>query len=104
MFLAVRIKIITHRPFRPKGPFRFGDLPHDIRLLIYPYAFAVDFDGQAPALLLAISKEADLYEEAKGIVRRVNAVMTEGNIGVLKIMHMKELLKYRHLMINYDPS
>jgi hypothetical protein len=59
----------------------------------------VSYDGQPPNLLLALAADKVLFNEAKSIYLKTNAVTTANNEAAYKAMKLKDLLCLRHIIL-----
>jgi hypothetical protein len=82
--------------------FFFKKLPVEIRAMIYLDALELQHDDQAPALLLALAADKDIYSEVLPIYREINAKVTLENNDAFKKLHMTRLLKIKHIKIVCD--
>lgn len=86
--------------------FPLKDLPPEIRTLIYPLSnnLQLQHDYQAPALLIALAPDLELYREAYNIYRDLNTVITQRNVEAFTQQSPEALSKIRHLGLRFQPS
>jgi hypothetical protein len=72
-------------------------LPIELRLKIYPSQLRLQYEKQAPALLLALAADKDLYQEVKEVFRKLNICFTGLNSQALKEMSLSKIFQFRHL-------
>ena len=103
MYIFLQLKLILlslfRQPQKASRPPLLYKLPPEIRVKIYPHALALNYNNQAPALLLALAKEPILYAEARFLYLKINARVDESNKEAFKARHSKQLLQLRHLML-----
>jgi hypothetical protein len=78
--------------------FPLKSLPAEIQKFIYPHnnTLALPHDSKTiPALLLALTANEELFEEALEMYKPINVVVTKQNIEQFKGMRMKDLLKFQ---------
>ncbi len=82
-------------------PFPFKKLPFDTRLIIYSLNnnLVASYDGQPPNLFLALAADKELFDEAKSIYSKTNAVITSHNEPAHKAKKLKDLLQLTHIIL-----
>ena len=85
--------------------FPLKDLPPEIRSLIYPLSniLKLEADYQAPALLLALAPDRELYREAYSLYRALNTVVTPRNLQDFGQLSEDALGRIRHLRLRFQP-
>jgi hypothetical protein len=86
--------------------FPLKDLPPEIRTLIYPLSnnLQLQHDYQAPALLIALAPDRELYREAYDIYRDLNTVVTQRNVEAFTQQSPEAVSKIKHLRLRFQPS
>ena len=84
--------------------FPIKELPFELRALIYPYALILQHDDSAPALLLALAADAELFAEAHRIYQAINSTLTAENQDVFGKLKLSELMRIRHLKCVFPGS
>ena len=86
--------------------FPLKDLPPEIRTLIYHLEnnLQLQHDYQAPALLIALAPDCELYLEAYRVYKSLNMVVTPRNLASFVGQSEDELGKIKHLRLRFQPS
>lgn len=86
--------------------FPLKDLPPEIRTLIYPLSNNLQLqpDYRAPALLIALVPDRELYLEAYDLYRGLNAVVTPRNLQDFGQLSEDVLGRIKHLRLRFQPS
>lgn len=105
-----QFQILTHYDIMAEPAFRFGDLPSELRLKIYPLCNNLELqnDKQLPALLQALIPQPTLFHEALPIFKTLNysisaATGSEPHELTFKALRMPRLLQIRHLRLHWLP-
>jgi hypothetical protein len=77
-------------------------LPMELRVLVYMNGLQLQPGLQAPALLLALAANQDLYAEALPIYEKINFFAKIRNKQLFLKMPLKDLLKIRHLTLVWE--
>jgi hypothetical protein len=86
--------------------FPLKNLPPEIRTLIYPLCnnLQLQHNYQAPALLIALAPDRELYLEAYNLYRDLNTVVTPRNVQDFVAQREDVVGRIRHLMLRFQPS
>jgi hypothetical protein len=79
--------------------FPIRSLPFEIRAMIYPHTLILQHDNNAPAILLALAADSELYSEALDVYKEINAKVTTENQEAFAKLKLGEAVKIRHLKI-----
>lgn len=67
--------------------------------MVYPHTLILQHDNNAPAILLALAADAELYSEAVAVYKEINAKVTSENQEAFAKLKLHEAIKIRHLKI-----
>jgi hypothetical protein len=83
--------------------FDYKRLPAEIRLKILPPLLEPKPNKGVPDILVAISKDPELYGEAQQLYRKINVVISSDSQAEFRKVKMVDLLKIRCIKLIMQP-